>query len=360
MNTVGKPDKLGEAVRCVVSVSMLTEGWDANTVTHVLGVRAFGTQLLCEQVVGRGLRRTLLRRRRRRPVRARVRRGLRRAVQLHPRLRHRARPQARPDPDARAGHGGPHRLRDHVPAARRLPLGTPRRAPRSRRSSTSPASRSTPATCRPAPTSPPSSARPRSTASRPSRHARPAGRVPPRQAPPRPLLPGRRRRRPTRRRTALAVPAARSRSPSAGSPSASRSRTTPSSACSPWPQRADEAVEKLYQSIVRLPGGERRLVPLAAPVRPGGLDPLRRLRHHQGRLRHAPGPLPRQPRRVRQRLGGAPRRQARGPARRPELREEPGPRLHHPVHASTASSAPTSRTSSLASTTGTATTTCST
>ena len=58
MNTVGKPGKLGEGVRCVVSVSMLTEGWDANTVTHILGVRAFGTQLLCEQVVGRGLRRT--------------------------------------------------------------------------------------------------------------------------------------------------------------------------------------------------------------------------------------------------------------------------------------------------------------
>ena len=57
MNTVGKPGKLGEGVRCVVSVSMLTEGWDANTVTHVLGVRAFGTQLLCEQVVGRALRR---------------------------------------------------------------------------------------------------------------------------------------------------------------------------------------------------------------------------------------------------------------------------------------------------------------
>ena len=57
MNTVGQPGKLGEGVRCVVSVSMLTEGWDANTVTHVLGVRAFGTQLLCEQVVGRGLRR---------------------------------------------------------------------------------------------------------------------------------------------------------------------------------------------------------------------------------------------------------------------------------------------------------------
>jgi type III restriction enzyme len=58
MNTVGKPGRLGEHVRSVVSVSMLTEGWDANTVTHILGVRAFGTQLLCEQVVGRGLRRT--------------------------------------------------------------------------------------------------------------------------------------------------------------------------------------------------------------------------------------------------------------------------------------------------------------
>lgn len=57
MNTVGKPGKLGEHIKCVVSVSMLTEGWDANTVTHILGVRAFGTQLLCEQVVGRGLRR---------------------------------------------------------------------------------------------------------------------------------------------------------------------------------------------------------------------------------------------------------------------------------------------------------------
>ncbi len=57
MNTVGKPGRLGENVRCVVSVSMLTEGWDANTVSHVLGVRAFGTQLLCEQVVGRALRR---------------------------------------------------------------------------------------------------------------------------------------------------------------------------------------------------------------------------------------------------------------------------------------------------------------
>ena len=57
MNTIGKRGRLGGQVRCVVSVAMLTEGWDANTVTHILGVRAFGTQLLCEQVVGRSLRR---------------------------------------------------------------------------------------------------------------------------------------------------------------------------------------------------------------------------------------------------------------------------------------------------------------
>ena len=57
VNTVGKPGKLGGDIKCVVSVSMLTEGWDANTVTHVCGIRAFGSQLLCEQVVGRALRR---------------------------------------------------------------------------------------------------------------------------------------------------------------------------------------------------------------------------------------------------------------------------------------------------------------
>ncbi|MFC3614766.1 BPTD_3080 family restriction endonuclease [Lutimaribacter marinistellae] len=57
MNTVGRKGRLGEQVRCVVSVSMLTEGWDANNVTHILGLRAFGTQLICEQVIGRALRR---------------------------------------------------------------------------------------------------------------------------------------------------------------------------------------------------------------------------------------------------------------------------------------------------------------
>ena len=57
VDTVGKVGEPGEQVRCVVSVQMLTEGWDANNVTHILGLRAFESQLLCEQVVGRGLRR---------------------------------------------------------------------------------------------------------------------------------------------------------------------------------------------------------------------------------------------------------------------------------------------------------------
>jgi type III restriction enzyme len=57
VSTVGKRGEPGEHVRCVVSVAMLTEGWDANNVTHILGLRAFRSQLLCEQVVGRGLRR---------------------------------------------------------------------------------------------------------------------------------------------------------------------------------------------------------------------------------------------------------------------------------------------------------------
>ncbi len=57
VDTVGKPGEPGEQLRCVVSVQMLNEGWDANNVTHIFGLRAFESQLLCEQVVGRGLRR---------------------------------------------------------------------------------------------------------------------------------------------------------------------------------------------------------------------------------------------------------------------------------------------------------------
>ena len=98
MNTVGKKDKLGEPVRCVVSVSMLTEGWDANTVTHILGVRAFGTQLLCEQVVGRGLRRRSYDRGRERVLHPGVRRRVRGAVPVHPHRRQDSRPHDEADP----------------------------------------------------------------------------------------------------------------------------------------------------------------------------------------------------------------------------------------------------------------------
>ena len=55
--TIGRPGAPGARIRCVISVNMLSEGWDANNVTHILGLRAFSSQLLCEQVVGRGLRR---------------------------------------------------------------------------------------------------------------------------------------------------------------------------------------------------------------------------------------------------------------------------------------------------------------
>jgi type III restriction enzyme len=58
VDTVGKIGELGELIQNVISVGMLSEGWDAKTVTHIMGLRAFSSQLLCEQVVGRGLRRT--------------------------------------------------------------------------------------------------------------------------------------------------------------------------------------------------------------------------------------------------------------------------------------------------------------
>ena len=96
MNTVGKEGRLGEQIRCVVSVAMLTEGWDTNTVTHILGVRAFGTQLLCEQVIGRGLRRQLTTRRDTRPrrppaARRRICRHPRHSVRLRDRAGRRSR-----------------------------------------------------------------------------------------------------------------------------------------------------------------------------------------------------------------------------------------------------------------------------
>ena len=160
MNTVGKPGKLGEQVKCVVSVSMLTEGWDANTVTHILGVRAFGTQLLCEQVVGRGLRRRSYSRRRERYARRRVRRGLRRPLLLHPMLGHAAESDARPHADPGAGAEGASsparspsrgcRATATISRARSSPPASPR----------NPGSRSPPRSSPPGPRTPPSSGKP--------------------------------------------------------------------------------------------------------------------------------------------------------------------------------------------------------
>ena len=128
MNTVGKKDQLGAGIRCVVSVSMLTEGWDANNVTHILGIRAFGTQLLCEQVIGRALRRQSVRPQRRQSVRRRIRRHLRRAVRLH---RQAGRRPAQPAERDRAGEGGsagPGPSGDSFPARRGLSRGAADRA----------------------------------------------------------------------------------------------------------------------------------------------------------------------------------------------------------------------------------------
>jgi len=58
VNTVGRKGRPGENVRCIISVNMLSEGWDVQSVSHILGLRAFGSPLLTEQIIGRGLRRT--------------------------------------------------------------------------------------------------------------------------------------------------------------------------------------------------------------------------------------------------------------------------------------------------------------
>ena len=117
----GRQDgRLGEQIRCVVSVSMLTEGWDANTVTHILGVRAFGTQLLCEQVVGRGAAPAVLRAERGRPVRRRVCRHPRHSLRLHRQAR--GREAEPPERDrARPCREGARGARDPLPARRGLP-----------------------------------------------------------------------------------------------------------------------------------------------------------------------------------------------------------------------------------------------
>ena len=60
VDTVGKEGEPGGQIQNVISVGMLSEGWDAKTVTHIMGLRAFSSQLLCEQVVGRGFEKNVI------------------------------------------------------------------------------------------------------------------------------------------------------------------------------------------------------------------------------------------------------------------------------------------------------------
>ena len=105
---------------------MLTEGWDANTVTHVLGIRAFGTQLLCEQVIGRALRRQSYDLNEDRAVQRRIRRRVRRPVRLHRQARRRT--AAAPARTVQVQGRSPRarRSRNPFPARRGLSCGAPR------------------------------------------------------------------------------------------------------------------------------------------------------------------------------------------------------------------------------------------
>ena len=150
MNTVGKKDRLGGGTRCVVSVSMLTEGWDANTVTHVLGVRAFGTQAPVRASHRPLASPPVLPPERRRRVQRRVRRCARDPLRLHG-------PARRCAPAAAA--------RDHPGQG---DLARARRVPRSG----SPACRDTESSC------------PRSASPRPSTRTRPSCSRPTSWAPP--------------------------------------------------------------------------------------------------------------------------------------------------------------------------------
>ena len=117
----------GRDVRCIVSVGMLTEGWDCNTVTHIVGLRPFMSQLLCEQVVGRGLRRPSYEVGRRRQADRRGRQGLRRAVRGHPVQGSTGRPAAASRRSGTTSTRCPDegRVRDPLPARRGLPAGHP-------------------------------------------------------------------------------------------------------------------------------------------------------------------------------------------------------------------------------------------
>ena len=106
---------LGERVKCVISVSMLSKGWNSNTVTHVLGVRTRGTHLPCEQVVGRGLRRMSNATNPKGHFSRECVETSWRTLFLHPVQRRNHRSQTRLAGQSRPRCGRPQQLRDHLP-----------------------------------------------------------------------------------------------------------------------------------------------------------------------------------------------------------------------------------------------------
>ena len=336
MNTVGKPGKLGEHVKCVVSVSMLTEGWDANTVTHILGVRAFGTQLLCEQVVGRGLRRMSYAANDDGPFRPRVRRGLRRAVLLHPvQRRDRRTPSPARCPPASARSKSriaceitfPRLLGYRYDVAgerltatlhRRIQAGAlhrrhPDARPRTRPSSAKPAS--TPSTT--------------SSAAGPNEVAFLLAK----------LTLEKYFRDDDGNDKPLALPATARHRQALARPSASRCKdnTFPQTAAARSSSRTTPPTASTRPSSPPTDGDERRSSPSCARTTRVGSTRYVDFDTTRPVYRHPRRQVPHLPRRRRHRLVGAEdgpgaRRHARG---RP-LRQEPEPRLHHPLHARTA------------------------
>ncbi len=330
MNTVGKRGRLGEQVRCVVSVSMLTEGWDANTVTHILGVRAFGSQLLCEQVVGRGLRRRSY--------------AVNEQGMFEPEYANvygipfqfisSDKPLKDPLPPKPVHRGpccrGPRGPADRVPQARRLPrrasrrrdLARPRRRARVRDRPEHGAALGRDGRRR---------RRARARGGRPDAVPPSGGRVRSRQAHPRRQLQHR------RRQATLALPAAGRDVPRRGS---SRGSSIAGGYSLGYLMTITEAqvlaAEAVWNAIVRQDGNRReRLRPMINRFDPRRLDRRRRLPDPQahradGEVRG----LPRHPRRQgRQHVGAAPRERARAEQEREVVREERPPRLHDPLRA---------------------------
>ena len=359
MNTVGKPGRLGEHVRCVVSVSMLTEGWDANTVTHILGVRAFGTQLLCEQVVGRGLRRRSYAVDEDGPFAPEYAEVYGVPFSFIPAGGRRPSRPTQPLTRVRALRNAP-RCEITLPARRRLPL-------RARPTSVSPptfderlAARRSPPSDVPTETDVDGIVGERRIHTLDDLASRATQEV---------AFDLAKRRRSTRYfgddagdqdRPWLFPQLVRLVRLDGSTDVPRTARTTPSRSCSCSPSARPTPPTSIYQAIVARRHEASRTA-ARRPARPTTRRLDRRTSTSTPRSRRwptEPSDVPRHPRRRRLRLGADVAPGARGDGRGRPLRQERPPRLHHPLHASTASSRRYRPTSSSASTTATAPTTC--